>query len=405
MKEQAWKNICLQKWENFVSGFLFLIPVITLLYQYTGLSIFEITLIANASSLCIALFDLPTSILADLFGRRNSMLVSVILAFFNSLVILVFPSFWGFVIASFMGGLSVSFWSGTGQAYLESNLRILNLQNKFGKYIGQNIFYNQLASTIAPIISTVLIYLLNESAFTVLAMLDVLVTGLAVYVVFQMVDLSPPSKIIKKKIGNIATESLLIARDAISNIFKNKNIALIVLFRTFSSDLSYLSLILLPTLVTAGMPKFAGGIVEIIASFTIMLGSKFAYIIGEKYSYNLSWVISILTKGILLIISGFLVNNWGFLLIVFSLINLAEGFCKPSWSHVFAEQSNPKAVSTTRSILFAIMAMYLTISRQLLSILPISIALFILGAVLLLVNSLLAPKILRLTLPPPHQTH
>lgn len=405
MQAQARKNIDLQKWENFISGFVFLIPVITLLYQYTGLSIFEITLIANASNFCIAFFDFPTSILADLFGRRNSMLVSVILAFISSVIVLLFPSFWGFVIASFLGGLSISFWSGTGQAYLESNLKILNLQDKFGKYIGQNIFYNQLASTIAPLLSSLLIYLLNESGFKVLAALDVVATGLAIYIVFQMVELSPPAKIIKRGISNIFTESLLVAKDAISNILKNKNIGLIVLYRTFSSNLSYLSLILLPTLVISGMPKFAGGFIEIIAAFTIMIGSKFAYKIGEKYSYNFCWVFSTLAQGVLLVIAGLIVNNWIYLIIAFALINLAEGLCKPSWSHVFAEQSNPKAISTTRSAVFAIMALYIAVARQFLATLPISIALFILGAVLVLINLLLAPKILRLTQPPHRQTH
>jgi hypothetical protein len=61
----AEKNLRLLSWINFMSGFAFLIPVITLLYTYMGLSIPQIILITNASSLVVWLFEIPTSVFAD----------------------------------------------------------------------------------------------------------------------------------------------------------------------------------------------------------------------------------------------------------------------------------------------------------------------------------------------------
>jgi hypothetical protein len=65
MQTIARKNINLQAWINFLSGMTFLIPVITLLYTYVGLSIFQIILIANVGSFVVFLLELPTSVFAD----------------------------------------------------------------------------------------------------------------------------------------------------------------------------------------------------------------------------------------------------------------------------------------------------------------------------------------------------
>jgi hypothetical protein len=76
-KKTAERNIELQTWINFLSGVVFLIPVITLFYQYTGLSLVDIILIANVSTLTVWIFELPTSVFADTSGRKKSLVISV----------------------------------------------------------------------------------------------------------------------------------------------------------------------------------------------------------------------------------------------------------------------------------------------------------------------------------------
>ena len=59
-----------------VSGFVFLVPVVTLFYKYTGLSTMQIVLLANITTFVFAIFELPTSTLADTMGRKRSLLRS-----------------------------------------------------------------------------------------------------------------------------------------------------------------------------------------------------------------------------------------------------------------------------------------------------------------------------------------
>lgn len=131
MEQIAKRNITLQAYINFLAGVVFLVPLITLFYQYTGLSLMQIIIISNVASLAVRIFELPTSVWADTAGRRKSLVVSVICSFLSALLILLVPSYAGFLIASVVSGLYYAFWSGTGQAFLEDNLKILGERSKF----------------------------------------------------------------------------------------------------------------------------------------------------------------------------------------------------------------------------------------------------------------------------------
>jgi len=151
MEHIAKRNLKLQSWINFLSGVVFLVPIITVFYKYVGLSIPEIIIISNVSTFAIWIFELPTSVFADTTGRKKSLVASAVCGLAAAIIVLFAPSFWGFVLAAFFSGLHWSFWSGTGQAFLEENLRILGRQNSFGKVIGHLIFLEGLASIITPL--------------------------------------------------------------------------------------------------------------------------------------------------------------------------------------------------------------------------------------------------------------
>ena len=113
-KKTAKRNIKLQTWINFLSGVVFLLPIISIYYKYTGLSIAQIVIISNVNTFAIWLFELPTSVFADTTGRKKSLIASAVCGFLSALLILVLPTFWGFATAAFFSALYWSFWSGTG---------------------------------------------------------------------------------------------------------------------------------------------------------------------------------------------------------------------------------------------------------------------------------------------------
>ena len=391
----AKKNITIHGWINFVSGIVFLIPIITLFYKYTGLSIVEIIVISNVATLCIWLFELPTSVLADTTGRKKSMLYSVICNFFGALTILLFPSYAGFIIASIFSALYWSFWSGTGQAFLEENLRIIKKEKEFGKKIGSFMFYEQLASIMTPIIASLLLKFFENKAYLILAGLDVIFAFILIFLVIKLTE-TTNIKEENSSFKQVWKNNVVTAKTAIKNVFHNSKLKTFLLYRSLSHHMLFLGIILLPVLSSHGMPDWYAGIVATIGVIGSMFASKYAYIFGEKFSYNLAWILGTGVQGVLLIAIGVFLDSWHIVVLLFFLFNVFDGLWQPSWNHVLVELTKGKAIATTRSIIFAFFALYITIGKQFLAVFDVEYALICLGIFIILVNTIMRKRILDL---------
>ncbi len=394
MKTVALKNIKYQTWINFFAGAVFLVPIITLFYKYTGLGLFEIIIVANVSSFCVWLFEIPTSVFADTMGRKRSLTYSMLANFFATLMILFFPSFAGFIIASIFSALYFSFWSGTGQAFLDENLQILNKQKQFGKYIGSFMFYEQLAAFATPIIASLILKSFGDTGYTILAALDAFFALIMVLLVFRLRMINKPRVV--KSVKQELKANYQTAKDAFLNILKNSKLKLLLVYRSLANHVAFFPIILLPVLSDNGMPEWISGLLMAIATIGAMITMKFGYKIGEKYSYNFSWVISTIIQAVLLIVAALVIQSWVVTAIVYLIFNAFEGLWQPAWNHVLVEHTRGKAIATTRSIVFAIFALYTTLGKQFLAVFEVKYALLGLGLFILFINLIVGHKMLKL---------
>jgi MFS family permease len=389
----AERNIKIQGWINFLSGIVFLVPIITLLYKYSGLGITEIVIISNVTTLGIWFFELPTSVFADTMGRKKSMLYSVICNFLGAFVILIFPSFIGFIIAAVFAALYWSFWSGTGQAFLEENLRIIGKEKEFGKQIGSFMFYGEMGGLITPIIASGILKLFGNSGYFILAGIDVV---FAFSLIILVLKLTETTEIKISHYKQVWEQNLDTAKIALRNVFHNSKLKIFLLYRSLSHHMLFLGIILLPLLSERGMHDWYSGFVISIGAIGGMFASKYAYKIGEKWSYNFTWVLGTTAQGVLLVGIGFFLHSWITVVCLFFLFNIFDGLWQPSWNHVLVELTQGKAIATTRSIIFAVFALYITIGKQFLTLFEIKESLVGLGLFILFINVLIGKKILHL---------
>ena len=290
MEQIAKRNITLQAYINFLAGVVFLVPLITLFYQYTGLSLMQIIIISNVASLAVRIFELPTSVWADTAGRRKSLVVSVICSFLSALLILLVPSYAGFLIASVVSGLYYAFWSGTGQAFLEDNLKILGERSKFWKKIWHFMALENLAWLVTPLIASVILKFCGDGGYVVLAGLDVVSAGALVILTLQLREVQVYEKLLSWKEAfktNVAT-----AKTAIKNVVSNSSLRTLLVYRSLASHVWFLFIISLPICTQYGMPTRVAWVLTTAGAIAVMLASKYAYKVGEKYSYNAAWVLS-----------------------------------------------------------------------------------------------------------------
>ncbi|MBT3319412.1 MAG: MFS transporter [Clostridia bacterium] len=117
-----------------------------------GLSLFEIGLLEGIFHATSLLMETPTGAIADIFGRKTSRLIGVVLAVLASVLMITSNSFLGFAISFVVTALSYNFESGANEALVYDSLLLENKQSRYMKIAGRTEVVYQATSIIALII-------------------------------------------------------------------------------------------------------------------------------------------------------------------------------------------------------------------------------------------------------------
>lgn len=96
-----------------------------------GMTFTQVSLLLGAWSLGTLILEIPSGIVADLWGRRNTLLISKC-AFLGGLIFFIaFPSFWGFMAGMMMWAINESFMSGAEEALVYDFLKENDSEKNF----------------------------------------------------------------------------------------------------------------------------------------------------------------------------------------------------------------------------------------------------------------------------------
>jgi MFS family permease len=130
---------------------LLVMPVILIFYNANHLSVTHLFLLQAVYSISIVALEVPSGYLADVWGRKNTLIVGAVLGFAGYLVYSVSSHFWGFFIAEVMLGIGQSFISGTDTALLYDTLIVLKSEDQYIKVEGRMTSAGNFAEAIAGI--------------------------------------------------------------------------------------------------------------------------------------------------------------------------------------------------------------------------------------------------------------
>ena len=135
-----------------IRWFMLFIPIIILFFQENGLNMTEILTIQAVFSISVILLEIPSGYFADILGRKQSMLIGVILGFFGLLMYSFSQGFWGFLFSELILGLGVSFISGSDSALIYDTLIELKKENNYKEIEGKYSAIGNLSEGVASII-------------------------------------------------------------------------------------------------------------------------------------------------------------------------------------------------------------------------------------------------------------
>ena len=137
--------IKLSKW------LMLIMPIVVLFYSENGLTTYQVYLLQAAYSLAVALLEIPSGYMADIIGRRTSLIIGSILGTLGFVVLSYSHTFHGFLAAEIILGLGGSFISGSDSALLFDSLAGQDRQHYYLRYEGRITALGNLAETVAAI--------------------------------------------------------------------------------------------------------------------------------------------------------------------------------------------------------------------------------------------------------------
>lgn len=114
----------------------FFIPVLALFYIASQVTLAQFALIMSIFSLSILILEIPTGALGDLFGKKNTLLISRFMYIIEVFLIAFFNGFWVFLVAKIISGVGVSLSSGTSSAMLFDTLKKQKRESQYKKISG-----------------------------------------------------------------------------------------------------------------------------------------------------------------------------------------------------------------------------------------------------------------------------
>ncbi|WP_157949973.1 MFS transporter [Vallitalea okinawensis] len=133
-------------------GVRLIAPIVVLFLLDKGISFTQIMMLQSINAVSIVLLEVPTGAIADLVGRKFSLMISSIMLIIGLIIYVVTRNFYLFILAEIMFGLGLSFKSGADSALLYDTLKELKREEEFSSIQGKALFYALLLQSVGSII-------------------------------------------------------------------------------------------------------------------------------------------------------------------------------------------------------------------------------------------------------------
>ena len=143
---------------GFLKNQQYFAPFFMLAMLEKGLSFFQFGLLIGFRELCINLFEIPSGAVADLYGRRRSMIFSFVCYCISFVIFALSSQLLHLFCAAFLFALGEAFRTGTHKAIIFDYLLTHHLEDKRLKVYGFTRSWSQLGSATSSVVAAALVF-------------------------------------------------------------------------------------------------------------------------------------------------------------------------------------------------------------------------------------------------------
>lgn len=298
--------------------FMLFMPFMIPFFEDNGLHLSEISILKAIYSISIVVLEIPSGYLADILGRKTTLLLGSILGFFGFGIYSFSYGFTGFLIAEIILGFGQSLISGADSAMLFDTLNDLKRKNEYVKYEGRIISIGNLAETVAGIIGGLLVGISLRFPYYV----QTAVAFTAIPAALTLVEPVRNNKMLSagfRHILQIVKYSLSDNKELRWNIIHSSVIG--------AATLTMATLIVQPYLLLIDVPLFYFGIIWPALNLTVGAVALYAYKIERKLQKAQSLLIITLFIPLGYIALSQVAAYWG--IAILFLFYIFRGFATP----------------------------------------------------------------------------
>ncbi|MFC1873195.1 MFS transporter [Chloroflexota bacterium] len=140
-------------------------PFIILFFLQQGLSFTQIGFLLAFRELFINLMEIPSGAVADIFGRRRSMILAFVSYIISFAIFGFSQDYWHFFIAMFFFAIGEAFRTGTHKAMIFTWLRIEGRLDEKTKVYGYTRSWSKIGSVVSTVLAVGFVLLTNNYAY------------------------------------------------------------------------------------------------------------------------------------------------------------------------------------------------------------------------------------------------
>lgn len=214
------------------SAFGTILPVYVLYFRHYQINLFQIALLAAIFEASILIFEMPTGLVADIYGRKISVLLSALVSLISGIFFIFFPYISGFIIAEILNGLGETFRSGALEAWLVDSLKHEGKEEKIKYAFAQGTKFKSFGNISGLILGG---YLASLKIKLVWVPFTLLFFILSIFLISKMKEKYKIEKAVSHKIFPKVSE--MIKRS--STVLKSQKLILALLLLVLFSEFSF----------------------------------------------------------------------------------------------------------------------------------------------------------------------
>lgn len=328
---------------SFLKNQTYFTPVLVIFMQAMALSLQEVFWVFTIGSIASFILELPTGVIADLMGKKKTVVFSKILIFCSFIVFGFAADFWWFVLAQVIFEMGQSFRSGTETAFVYDYLRQAKGVPTYTRVKGGQKFWARLSEAGATAVGGLIAVQFGYSWVFFLAAIP------AFFNILLAVSWEPIRESEKRTIT--LKESFRHVKASVCQVCEKRILMRMTLnIMLFTAALATVDKFLQPYMGRAGIPVAYFGFIYAAALIITSLAVKYSYLLEDRFgkARTINWL-SLLAAVPVAVVGFRFVSIYGVILLF--LVVIIENFRSPVANAAFHDHVVSRQRATLGSTL------------------------------------------------------